>query len=441
MKRGVLVFILGVWLAAGPACADQRKAAAMSSGDSSGTLAVSSDTFLSSLGVNTHVDQGVSAASYVAPLKYLGIRNIRDSQRHVSGYIMLHETMGIHVDLLGADVTGLIAAAKELASYQALLSIEGPNEPNNFPVIYQGQKGGGTTASWVPVAQLQKDLYHVVKSDPQLQQYPVFHVSEGGAEVDNVGLQFLTIPAEAKTLLPPGTKYADYANTHNYVIGNGGGYEDNQAWKAADPVLPGRWDGLSVEYGRTWKGRFDGYSEDQLQTLPRVTTETGWDSVGDPGGERIQGTVLVNTYLAQFKRGWRYTFIYQLRDNEGGGGNQGLYRADGMPKLSATYIHNLTSILADDRPVAEPHKLDYTIANEPSTVHDLLLEKSTGVFALVIWGEQVSGSNDITANFATPRALVKVYDPTVGTTPIKTYANVSSVPLTMSDHALILEVQ
>ncbi|MFX5660750.1 hypothetical protein ABTE05_20505, partial [Acinetobacter baumannii] len=82
-----------------------------------------------------------------------------------------------------------------------------------------------------------------------------------------------------------------------------------QAWQAADPTLNSRWDGLFGEYGVTWKKRYQGYSRADLLTLPRVTTETGWDAP-DPTSEDVQGKTLVNTYLAQFKRGWSYTFIY-----------------------------------------------------------------------------------------------------------------------------------
>ena len=110
------------------------------------------------------------------------------------------------------------------------------------------------------------------------------------------------------------------------------------------------------------------------------------------GGERTQGTVLVNTYLAQFKRGWRYTFIYQLRDGEGGNGNQGVFNSNSTPKLAATYIHNLTTILADRTPAASPSSLNYSIIDEPATVHDLLIQKSTGTFELVVWDENVRGS-------------------------------------------------
>jgi hypothetical protein len=402
--------------------------------------AASSAAFLSSLGVNTHVDQGYNPVPYIAMLQYTGIRNIRDGSRNMAGYLMLHARTGVLVDVGGVDVSGLTATAKGLAAAEALLSIEGANEPNNFPITYLGQRGGGAL-NWAPVAQLQRDLYNAVKSDPVLKRYPVFHVSEAGAETENVGLQFLTIPKGAGTLFPDGTRFADYANPHNYVIGNGGTYEDNQAWQAADPVLNARWDGLYGEYGRTWKKGFRGYSNAQLQTLPRVTTETGWDSVENPGGEKTQGTALTNTYLAQFKRGWRYTFIYELRDNEGGAGHQGLYREDATPKPSATYIHNLTTILADKAPIASPEQLSYTIGDAPGTVHDLLLQKTNGAFELVVWGERVTGSNDVTVTLGKKYPSVRVYDITAGTEPVRSLTDVDAVPLTLSDHAMIIELK
>jgi hypothetical protein len=424
-------FALASLLAAGAVCADQSNTPAVA--------AVSSATFLSSLGVNTHVSQGYNPGSYILPLRYLGVRNIRDSGRNLPGLLLLHQQANIRVDLIVDDVNDAIVAARTLARAGALLAVEGPNEPNNFPITYNGQPGGGTTGSWVPVAQLQKDLYSTIKSDPELKQFPVFHVSEAGAETDNVGLQFLTIPADAKTLLPEGTQFADYANPHNYVSGNHVGYVDNQAWQAADPTLKGPWDSLYGEYGRTWKRHFPGYSDAELQHLPRVTTETGWDAPS-PAEERTQGTILVNSYLAQFKRGWRYTFIYELGEGEGGGGNQGIFHGNWTQKLAATYIHNLTSILADDTPTAAPGKLAYSIANQPSTVHDLLLQRGDGVFQLVVWGEQVTGANNVTVNLAAAPATVKIYDTTVGDMPIQTLTNVTGIPLTISDHAMVVEI-
>lgn len=419
-------FAVTLFLVATPALADPVKA-------------VGADSFLNSLGINTHIDQGVNPASYIEPLKYLGVRQVRDGARHVEGSIAVAHNTGVRFTIFGTgDLEAIISAAERLAKAKALLAIEGPNEPNNFPITYKGEKGG-RDGSWKAVGQFQADLYAAVKNNPVLKDYPVFGVSEPGAQTDNIGLQFLTVPPGANTLLPAGTRFADYANAHNYVIGNGGIYEDNQAWNAADPTLRGRWDGLFGNHSVMWGMGFAGYDKAQLDALPRVTTETGWDSVNDPGGEHTQGAILTNTYLAQFKRGWSYTFVYQLRDGEGGDGNQGIFVGD-TPKRAASYIHNLTTILADDKPLPLPGSLDYTLPNRAATVHDLLLQKSSGPFQLVVWAENAAGSRPVRVEFAKPHARINVYDITVGSTPIRSLTEASAVDLSLSDHAVILEV-
>ena len=72
----------------------------------------------------------------------------------------------------------LVETGKVLAEAGALLAFEGNNEPNNWGVTYQGEKGGGREPSWMAVAELQRDLYHAVKSDPVLGKYPVWSISE-----------------------------------------------------------------------------------------------------------------------------------------------------------------------------------------------------------------------------------------------------------------------
>jgi hypothetical protein len=62
------------------------------------------------------------------------------------------------------------------------------------------------------------------------------------------------------------------------------------------------------------------------------------------------------------------------------------------------------------------------------------------VFEAVVWGEQVTGANNITVNLGGTYAKVSIYDTTVGTTPIQILTDVTSVPLTVSDHAMILEI-
>ena len=107
------------------------------------------------------------------------------------------------------------------------------------------------------MARLQRDLYRGVKSDPVLRDYPVWNITESGAQTDNVGLQFLTIPDGADTLMPAGTTYADSANCHNYITHpSWPGLHDNQTWLSASPGPDCPVDGLYGNYGRTWRNHF-----------------------------------------------------------------------------------------------------------------------------------------------------------------------------------------
>ena len=52
--------------------------------------AISADSFLNSLGINIHVAQGYYSGNYIEPLRYIGVRNVRDSAGHLSGLLRLH---------------------------------------------------------------------------------------------------------------------------------------------------------------------------------------------------------------------------------------------------------------------------------------------------------------------------------------------------------------
>lgn len=414
-----------------------------------GTTAVRAVDFLNSIGANSAISRrGESLQKTIECARYLGLRWFRagnEGDVPLQDYLELHRQAGVRFSwgLLsgGTDIAKLTATAKPLAAAGALLAVEGPNEPNNWGVTYGGQ-AGGRNLSWVPVAKLQSDLYRAVKSDPALRRYPVWSLTENGAETDNVGLQFLTIPPGAGAVMPDGTRYADYANVHNYVYHpNSPGVEDNKTWNASDPTPACKVDGLYGEYGLTWGHHYAGYSGAALTRLPRVTTETG-ATIDGPVTEDIHALNLLSLYLDQFKRGWSYTAVYLLRDRVDEAGNQkfGFYRPDYTPRKAAVYLHNLTAILADRGSLAKPGKLGYSIPEEPATVHDLLLQKSNGAFALVVWDEQVKGISRVTVPLGGTYASATVYDPTIGTAPIQTYHRINSLDLTVSDHPLVIMI-
>jgi len=418
--------------------------------DGRAQTAVAAVDFLSSMGACSSITgRGETLAGTIEALKYTGLRFIRcglEDRIAVKDMIEMHRRTGARVayGLLsgGTDLARLLDETRQLAAGGALLALEGNNEPNNWGITYQGEKGG-RDQSWVAVAKLQRDLYEGVKADPVLSEYPVWNISEGGAQTDNVGLQFLTIPQGAQTLMPAGTRYADYANCHNYITHpSWPGLHDNQTWRSADPGPDCPVDGLYGNYGRTWRKHFAGYSREELATLPRVTTETGY-AVNGQVTEEVQARLFMNLYLSQFKRGWRHTAIYLLRTrgNEPAHERYAIYRMDYSPKQAAHYLRNLTMILADNGTVASPGRLSYSIADQPETVHDLLLQKSDGAFYLVVWGERFAGGSDnVTIDLGARHTRVRLYDPTAGATPMRMLTDVDSVALGLSDHPVVIEI-
>ncbi|TSJ43664.1 glycosyl hydrolase [Mucilaginibacter corticis] len=411
--------------------------------------AISTNDFLNSIGVNSAISsRGESLDKTIAAIKYTGIRWIRsgyEGNATDQDYQTLHRETGIKFSygLMsgGTDLKRLLAGGRMLARAGALLAFEGVNEPNNWPIDYKGEKGG-KDLSWQAVAKLQSDLYKSVKADAVLNKYPVWSISEGGAQKDNVGLQYLQIPAGAGLTMPDDTRCADYATCHNYFLHpSHPGLYDNQTWNAADPGLLCKVDGLYGNYGKTWRSKFKGYTEDQLKDLPKVTTETGATLDGALTEEK-QARLYLNLYLAQFKLKWSYTSIYLLRDRSDEDGNQtfGFYQKDYTPRKAAVYLHNFTTILADKGAAKKTGILAYTIPNCPETVHDLLLQNSNGKFQLVIWDEKANGSDEVKVTLGKKAVNVKVYDPIIGVDPVNTYKNSNEVTLTLNDHPVVIEL-
>ncbi|MFR1235013.1 MAG: hypothetical protein ACLSC9_01580 [Barnesiella sp.] len=416
-------------------------------------VAVPANDFLNSIGANSAIyGRGENIDKTVECCKYTGIRWIRlDNADKPASIAEFYKKSGVKVACcLGSlntkknfNLPAFISNVKKVAQSQALLAIEGCNEPNNWDVKYKGKKGGAN-ASWLPVAELHRDLYTAVKKDEILKDYPVWSTTETGAQTDNCGLQYLTIPAGANTLMPDGTQYADVACCHNYFVHPGfPPVQNNQTWVASDPTSACKVDGLYGNFGKTWIKNFTGYTEDELRSLPRVTTETG-STINGEVTEEMQALLYMSTYLAQYKRGWSHTAMYILRDrtDENPELTYGFYGPDYTPRLAADYLHNFTTILADNKSIDSPGSLSYGIADQPETVHDLLLQKSNGNFSLVIWGERFKeGADNIRVNFGEVLKKATIYNPVVGTKPVKVVSGISAINLNMTNHPYIIEIE
>jgi hypothetical protein len=238
--------------------------------------------------MNVHVVRGWNSDQQVENgINFLGIRNIRDEATHnVSGpgsyedFCAIHAATRAMTDMISITDVGAcspfnpsstdqnIADTKieydTLATCGAMLYAESQNEPNNEPFWYQcNQCSIGT--SFLPCAKYQRDLYQLIRNsgDSLLSGKSVVGMSEVGSEPDNVGLQYLTIPSGLGLVMPGGTVYADYANSHGYVQGNGSAGlipMDNQARLSANihdskynaGVYSGLWDIWGEYWGLTW---------------------------------------------------------------------------------------------------------------------------------------------------------------------------------------------
>ncbi|HJU09738.1 MAG TPA: hypothetical protein VJ728_02615 [Candidatus Binataceae bacterium] len=414
-----------------------------------GTLAMRANDFLNTLGVDSKLIQGLdSQTQIISALQYTGIRNIRDDATHnaalsPTALCAIHAATGAMVDelpIVDADPNNIIDTTIEyegLAACGAMLAAEGPNEPNNFHFTYQGNTCDLLHNSSACAA-YQRDEYAAIKADPKLANYPVWSMTEVGAEGVNQGLQYLTVPSGTTAIMPAGTIYADFANLHNYVVGTNRLMQDNRAWTTEAPGSAEQccFDGMDGEFfNQTWAKHFPGNAPD----LPRVTTETGWQT--SQISQDQQGKLLTNLYLSAAKRGWSYTFIHQLKD-ENDGDTFGLYTNSFTPKLVAGYIHNLTTIVADTSSSFTPSSLAYSISNAPVTTHDLLLQKANGTYELAVWNDQPTSENPnvaVVVNLPSVVSTINIYDVVSGTNPVSRLTNTNTVPLSLTDHAQIIE--
>jgi hypothetical protein len=207
-----------------------------------GVTALSDNTFLNSIGINA---TGGTAPAVAADLSYMGIRwerYIVTNPATLSDFMTPYDLQVHQLDPnvkfdvcmqpgMGANQINLLCSAGEaLNGAGCLLAFEGPSDVENDAIWYNGASGGGG-GNWMAAAEYQRDMYAAVHSDPNLAGIPVFNLTDAGYETSNLGLQYLTIPAGAGTLMPDGTTYADYLNVHNYGA-TAAGYVNNTVWNA-----------------------------------------------------------------------------------------------------------------------------------------------------------------------------------------------------------------
>lgn len=387
--------------------------------------------FLDTLGVNIHIgsDPYNDPAKLASLLSYLGARNVRQSSPIDAPSLANMQALGklgARFDLIingggPVNLAGALATARDMAPY--LNAIEGVNEAAIWPISYGGL--GGVDAA----VALQKDLYAAVKADPALSKAAVYIFTLGGVDPG-------AFPSIGDL-----SAYTDFANVHSYP---------------PHGLRPCFVIHAAIDGGRT-----------NAPSKPVVLTETGYYTLPQNAGwggvpEAMQANYLLGLLLDEAAAGVVRTYLYDLID-DGADAPQteredhfGLFHHDESPKLAASALHNLTTLLADPGAGRDGFRLDgfaFSATGVPydHTGNTMQLQKSDGTHVIALWNEQQPWNPDTQAASPVqhiPAAVdlqrsygtVLVFDPTVGTLPVQTLHDVSSLVLDLTDHPLLVVV-
>ena len=422
-----LIFICCLTLCAIPGGRSQNLP--LSPGERSLSQTIEASAFISSLGVNTHLNYNTSAYQNVAAvenaMRYLGLNTLRDlgGQSWTSVYDKVASD-GFRFDFIapgqGATLLSPTALTSWLSTFQAnhpgsIASIEGLNEINFWTVSYNGQSG-------IPAGiRYQTDLYHALKATPSLAGIPDINFSLG---YDNQA---------AFTAIGQLPGISDRGVAHIYI-----------PWGAQPSV--------SFFNQLSW-------AQSVTPGEPMSVTETGYNTlVGTALGvdEPTQAKMILNLVFDAAKAGVASTFLYELVDDTAFSGNEahwGLYHSDWTPKPAATALHNLTTILTTNDGAAPLSAApSYTVSGLDGYNASTAIHEANGTYDIVVWREPqiwnsstntAIGANTETATIQLSQAVAgyEVYDPITGATPISSGGAGSTIQVQLTDHPLIIELR
>ena len=336
-----------------------------------GEQALPADSFVDSIGVNTHLtyqDTPYWSAfpTIFSKLQALGVRHIRDGYYNwpsTSPFYAEHQKLaaaGIGTDyVFSIDNTTTPQVVQGFAAnVRDLESIEAPNECD------AGANCGGGNLTGVNNAVSFMTTLHAVG---QTLSVPV------------LGPSFTTDWAysDAGQL----SSQMTYNNIHVYFGGRNPG---SAGWGGGDAQ------GNSYGSFAWWIDQ----AHSDAPSLPVVITETGYMSYAQTSTpytlpESVEASYIPRTLALAFNHGIPRTYMYELLD-EISSPAYGLLHSDLSVKPAYTAVKTLISTLADPGTSFTPAKLDYTLAGADTSLNHMLLQKRDGSFWLILWLEQSS---------------------------------------------------
>ncbi|TAL00966.1 MAG: hypothetical protein EPO08_11940 [Rhodospirillaceae bacterium] len=368
-------------------------------------------SFVSSLGINTHIDfnafgyQDLSRTAQA--INYLGLKNLRDSgmkSTDTQSWLYVANATGAKFDDFmpegsPADLQNALGLAPMLAAEGVLNYLEGGNEEDD-PYA----SGRGNSLTWT--AQFQQQVYQVGHS----LGLPVINMSFGSGWTASNNWQ------GNYGAVGDLSAYADYANAHTYP-------------------LPGKTPDWTTQH-------LNRLAALAAKTRPIMITEFGWNE-GRGFGQQEIAKALLNAALDSWKDGNAKIYFYALYDDKAG--RFGLMNQDGTPKPAGTALHNLVAILTDHDPDPtnfQPKQLNYTLSAMTADDNSLLFGKADGSFWLSLWNEQQTPGTTHTVTLELPlsTARITIYDPLQGPTGQRDQTHTSSIQISVPDHPVLVEI-
>lgn len=386
--------------------------------------------FINSIGVNTHLnyfDRTYGNFPFVErELRSIGILHLRDGihlqnrdyDDALYGRWVKLGNDGIRFDAvldprsqLGAITPELLTKVLTLSG-NTIESFEGANEMDISGI-----------SNWVSIdSDFQKALLSAVRSLPKRSQIsllgPSLAFAAHGSRFDGAAIE------------------ADQGNLHSYPAG-----------KMPSVLFPEQMTLARAMYG-----------DRQV-----MITESGYhnalnDHSDQPAvSETAAAKYIPRLFLEDFASGIQRTYLYEFLDEAPDPelkNNQlhwGLIRADGTEKPAFVSMRRLIAELHDKAEPASLTELSWSLTPSMKSAHHVLLEKSTGELDLIIWNELSSFDVKKQAEIVNPPSAavltlrhkarrIVLYEPVVQDAPIKVYENTASVPISIPDHPLVIEI-
>ena len=394
--------------------------------------------FLNSFGVNTHLawrnwgDSPYGPSAYAdtnrfsAALEYIHIGKIRESLPSITWIPDAMDVLaqkGVKFNLISyADyfsVADQVAMLRGFAESHpgAIVSVEGPNEPYNWPVNYGGMTGRQGALGF------QAELYERIRQDDLLDGLRIYDVSD---------LAY--------------TGPADAANFHAYNLSGGSG---TAAITGALVTITG---GSTENVVLTEIGWSTGRDIVSRNVVSGVLAP--WESVD----EATQARETIKTLISAFSMGIAETYIYELVDpfprltDSDLLWNFGLFNDDWSPKVAARALNAFGNILSDNTTGVVPASQ----AISPATLFAgelkvLTLAHHANRTDFIVWDDTDTWNDardiamthhlsPVTMRFNQVMSDILVYDPMAGSAPVAHLAGLGEMTMWVGAAPMIISV-